>query len=499
MPHAKFSTNGINWTTATFSGATLSGNFVDFENANYYWGALTSSGQIWINDQRTSQLGEFTISSSYPSGLTKLSKFQNKFIAISSDKINESFNLTNWTTTQLTNATINNIISSDNYQKLIIVGNNGVLFNWNGSSYDRIETGLPDNILNGDIRYRETKNITNYNYASWATMSASFGTTAINLVGYGNGLWVATGFSNQIRTSTDGNTWTTVTGNFANAATSLAYGNGLWVAGSDLSQMRISTNGSTWTTVTSNFGGTIRIDAITYGNGLWVAGGGYNQMRISTNGSTWTSVSGGFQFSIQSILALKYGGGIYVGSGNSAVRRSTDGTTWTASNGTFNQNYYGLEYGQGIWVVGSANGVMMTSTDAINWTTITSNFGSNGIYSIAYGNGLWVAVGAPNIIRTSTNGTVWVTAVSQHGISNSFINCVAYGNGIWRAVIPNNSSNGQPIANIMLKPQETVTQNLLYDYLLKGQNALYFSTNMTSWVSVTTPKSSNVNDIINVS
>ena len=103
---------------------------------------------------------------------------------------------------------------------------------------------------------------------------------------YANNIFVAVQASGQIRTSTNGSTWTTVTSNFSSpGAKSVAFGNGLWVAGGYTGQMRISTNGSTWTTVTSNFGSSA-INSIAYANNLWVAGGQSGQMRLSVPSTT---------------------------------------------------------------------------------------------------------------------------------------------------------------------------------------------------------------------
>jgi hypothetical protein len=88
----------------------------------------------------------------------------------------------------------------------------------------------------------------------WTTQTSNFGSTNILSVAYGNGLWVAGGAYGQIRTSTNGVTWTTQTSNLSNdfngQINSIAYGNGLWIAGGLSGQLRTSTNGVTWTTQT---------------------------------------------------------------------------------------------------------------------------------------------------------------------------------------------------------------------------------------------------------
>jgi len=146
MPHAKFSTNGTTWTTATFT-TTVSGNFVNFENANYYWGALTDTGQIWKNLQATDNLGSFSISTS-PSTFTQISSFNNVFVGVASSAVYDSPDLTTWTTSLAAGA--NKHITKDD--KRLLLQNSGVIRNWNGSSWTTVSTGINDNFVNGAIR-----------------------------------------------------------------------------------------------------------------------------------------------------------------------------------------------------------------------------------------------------------------------------------------------------------------------------------------------------------
>jgi hypothetical protein len=476
MSHAKFSTDGTTWITATFT-TTVSGNFVDFENKNYYWGALTDTGEIWKNYQGADNLGSFSLSSSYPSDVKQLSTINNNFIAVLDSGYQESNNLESWINFSLI----------------------------------------------------------------WTTVNSNFGNTVIFSIAYGNGLWVASGDAGQIRTSTNGSTWTTVTSNFSNdffgSIRSISYGNDLWVAGGQLGQIRTSTNGSTWTTVTSNFGSTL-IQSIAYGNGLWVAGGYTGQMRTSTNGSTWTTVNSNFGTSI--INSIAYDNGLWVAGGYTGqMRTSTNGSTWTTVNSNFgNTNIRSIAYGSGLWVAGGFSGQVRASTNGSTWTTVTSNFGNTTIRSIAYANGLWVAGGQLGQIRTSTNGSTWTTVTSNFG--NAQINSIAYGNGLWVAggagvsgeIRTSTNPGEQQNLNKFIKSQDEqkaaflnndgilfnwngvgydkistgINDNFVngairnnggtYEYIIQGNNAMYYSTNLTTWTTISVPPSSDVNDII---
>jgi len=476
MTHAKFSTNGTTWTTATFT-TTVSGNFVNFENTNYCWGALTDTGQMWKNNQRTDSLGVFDVSLSAPNEITQLSAFNNNFIGLSQSGLYQSSVLENW-------------------EKVAI---------------------------------------------TWNTATSNFGGTTINSIAYGNGLWVAGGSSGQMRTSTNGSTWTTVTSNFGGTnINSIAYNNSLWVAGGSSGQMRTSTNGSTWTTVTSNFGTTQvfrAIRSIAYGNGLWVAGGYYGQMRISTNGSTWTTVTSNFKNDFEGdIFSIAYNNSLWVAGGNTGqIRTSTNGSTWTTVTSNFgNTQILSIAYGNSLWVAGGNTGQIRTSTNGSTWTTVTSNFGNTTIRSIAYGNGLWVAGGDTGQIRTSTNGSTWTTDTSNFG--NTTIVSIAYGNGLWVAggsvgqihiskdlqlnlnkfIKSQNEEKAAFLSNegILLNWNGTkydsistgINDNFVngairnnggtYEYIIQGNNAMYYSTNLTTWTTISVPTASDVNDII---
>jgi hypothetical protein len=470
MSKAKFSTNGTTWTTATFT-TTVSGNFVNIENANVYWGALTSNGQIWKNFQVTNNLGSFNISSSYPSGISQLSTLNNNFLATAGNEVYSSIDLENW-------------------KEISII---------------------------------------------WTTVTSNFGTITIRSIDYGNGIWVAGGNTGQIRTSTNGTDWTTQTSNFGNTTIrSTSYGNGLWVAGGDAGQIRTSTNGSTWTTQTSNFGTTI-IGRVAYGNGLWVAVGNAGQIRTSTNGSTWTTVTSNLDGLF--IGSVAYGNNLWIAAGSSQIRTSTNGSTWTTVTSNFgNTTISFVGYGNGLWVAAGSSGQMRTSTNGSTWTTVTSNFGSTFIAFVSYGNGLWVATGSLGQIRTSTNGSTWTTVTSNFG--NTTINIANNSNSRWliggyqgRMMISGDLKDAG-VSNKFIKSQNEQKQVFLknngilftwneifyekistgindnfvngairlnsgvYEYIIQGNNAMYYSTNLTTWTTISKPPASSVNDII---
>ena len=73
---------------------------------------------------------------------------------------------------------------------------------------------------------------------------------------------------------------------------------------------------------------------------------------------------------------------------------SPDGITWTSRTSAADNDWYGVTYGNGLFVAVSLSGTgnrVMTSPDGITWTSRTSA-ADNNWYCVAYGNNLFVAV-----------------------------------------------------------------------------------------------------------
>jgi len=85
---------------------------------------------------------------------------------------------------------------------------------------------------------------------------------------------------------------------------------------------------------------------------------------------------------------------------------TTAGINWTSRVSAVDNNWYGVTYGDGLFVAIANSGTgnrVMTSPDGINWTSRTSAT-DNGWLGVTYGNGLFVAVvstSTGNIVMTS--------------------------------------------------------------------------------------------------
>jgi len=266
---------------------------------------------------------------------------------------------------------------------------------------------------------------------TWNAQTSGFGSTIIQGVTYGDGLYVAVGNDGTMTTSTNGTSWTSRTSGFGSTSiNSVTYGDALYVAVGNDGTMTTSTNGTSWTSRTSGFGST-SINSVTYGDALYVAVGNDGTMTTSTDGTTWTSRTSGF--GSENIRGVTYGDGLYVAGGyDGKLTTSPDGTTWTSRTSGFGgDNIFGVGYGNGLFIaVGDA---MTTSPDGITWTART--YGTTQLYSVKYAGGVYVAAGYPgnsiNLI-TSPDGITWTARTS--GFGSNYINDLAYGDGRWVAV-----------------------------------------------------------------
>ena len=100
------------------------------------------------------------------------------------------------------------------------------------------------------------------------------------------------------------------------------------------------------------------------------------------------------------------------------------------------KNYwYGLAYGNGVYVLAGLQGYVSTSTDGITWTTPVVVGDGNSWYDISFGNGRFVIVGADGYIASSTDGITWDTPLAY---SSTYRYDIVFGNGIFVTKYANN-------------------------------------------------------------
>ena len=230
-------------------------------------------------------------------------------------------------------------------------------------------------------------------------------------VTYGNGVFVMVGVDSQAYSTDNGLSWTNVASPLTGSWIGVTYGNGVFVMVGYYSQAYSTNNGLTWTPVVSPVGGDWT--GVTYGNGVFVmVSFDDNQAYSTTNGLTWTPVVTPVPGYWQSV-AYSYVNGrfVMVDSVNYQSAYSTTlGVSWTVVS---SNPYYGVTFGNNIFVAVGNNNIPSYSTNGLTWTQSTSS-PSGAWWSASYGNGTFVITADLGIQAYSTdNAVTWKYATTQ--------------------------------------------------------------------------------------
>lgn len=216
---------------------------------------------------------------------------------------------------------------------------------------------------------------TTLRYASKSTNGASWSGT--NLTGPGLGLYdlqffnslffaIITadsgGGSDQLRTSTNFDGWTTRTTNATATLRTVRYLNSIYVAAGDSGNLTTSTDADTWTLQTT--GTSSAIYGVAYGNGVYVFVGAGGVCRSSTNLTSWTTRTSNTS---NDLLNLIFANGKFYAIGTNVTCISTDGITWTAYPTLFTPSVNSVIFGYGNNFYASFGSRTYWSADGINW------------------------------------------------------------------------------------------------------------------------------------
>jgi hypothetical protein len=237
-----------------------------------------------------------------------------------------------------------------------------------------------------------------------------------------NGRFVSATDNNQIYSS-DGLTWYKIPSPLSGAWSGVAYGNGVFVMVGANTQAYSTDNGVSWTNVASPLSGSWL--SVTYGNGVFVMVGYYNQAYSTNNGLTWnpvTSPVGG------DWTGVTYGNGVFVmvSFDDKQAYSTTNGLSWTPVvtpvPGYWQSVAYSYVNGRFVMVDSVNYQSAYSTTLGVSWIIVSSN----PYYGVTFGNNIFVAVGNNNIPSYSTNGLTWTQSTSSP--SGAWWS-VSYGNG----------------------------------------------------------------------
>ncbi|RKP47897.1 hypothetical protein D7Z26_22040 [Cohnella endophytica] len=250
---------------------------------------------------------------------------------------------------------------------------------------------------------------------------------------------------------------------------SITYGDNQFVALGSNGELLTSPDGKDWTAKTTVGNNDVYLSAIAYGNGVYAAVG---SSTMGNGAVLYTSVDGGNQWTKKSYAGymvsfsdIVYAGGKFVAvggvrdmgmisQGKSVVLTSSDGENWDKKEfGT--KPLYGVAFNNNKFVA-VGDKTIITSTDGTNWNSVSSTY---TLIDITTDENMFIAVGEGGKVATSENGASWSAVVVDAPATFGNIN---YANG-----------------NYYINGYKYVGSNSVYVH--------YSSTNLTDWVSSTSP------------
>lgn len=230
---------------------------------------------------------------------------------------------------------------------------------------------------------------------SWTDIDLPLRASAI---AFGNNTYIIVGAAGAAAWSTNGTTWNYVQTPTTSLLQSVAFGNGLFVAtgGTNEGIVVRSLEGINWTL--HRIGVNMNSYKITFGNGYFVSvGTNAASYARSVDGDTW--VTGNFPSPYAAAYTVDYSEGSFLAGTAGAIFRSTDGLAWVlAATVGASERVLGIAYGNGVYIAvggvrsGTHTDVWWSSTDGIDWNTGVINDTVN-FYALTYGNGVFVSVG----------------------------------------------------------------------------------------------------------
>lgn len=254
-------------------------------------------------------------------------------------------------------------------------------------------------------------------------------------VAYGDGLFVAVGDNGLIKTSPNGEAWTTRNSGTILSLRGVTYSedHGLFVVVGYNGLILTSPNGIYWTKRQS--GTTVNFWGVGCGNHRVVVVGDSGAIYTSYNCTSWTQRTSGVTKRLYDVaFCSNIDGGVFVvvGASGTLLKGSLDAISWARkSTPLYNLYLYGVASDCiDFFVVVAQYGRTMTSNTGNTWTQTRWGVHDH-LYGVTYGSSQFIAVGYNGDILSSPNGASWVEESSP---TIDQLRGVAYGNSRFVAV-----------------------------------------------------------------
>ena len=174
--------------------------------------------------------------------------------------------------------------------------------------------------------------------------------------------------------------------------------------------------------------------------------------RAGPTPAPWSAITGPATTVAKKRMLFELGVLVTVGTSGSQppLAYSADGgVTWSTYTPSPNAGANDIAFGAGRFVAvrnrfGALNDSLLTSTTGTSWSVASTGINNRGWYGIAYGNGIFVAIGqdgsAPvptaNRVMTSPDGVTWTGATPTGGLVIGGNSKITFWNGMFAVVSP---------------------------------------------------------------
>jgi hypothetical protein len=287
---------------------------------------------------------------------------------------------------------------------------------WNGSLFAAVSVSSNEIVTSPDG-------------VSWTSVTIGDAATRLRNIESDGSRFVAIGSGGQVFTSPDGAAWTQEANPFPmNSAADLYWDGSRFVAASG-DQFITSVDGSDWVSQTA---GTATSPAsVANHGGLNIIGTHLGAVYTSPNDTTWTTT---FVEDSNDMYEVTWDGSQFVAAGTrQTIRTSPDGITWTTRNTGGSSSLFSVVLGGGQYVASGFGSTVLTSPDAITWTPQSLPAGTQGMEDASWGDNQFVGINWGRMsVLTSPDGETWTEQTS--GLEGAdFLEDVAWNGTIWVA------------------------------------------------------------------